>query len=194
MSAHRCVQPQQQRKRILKGDTIMKPTRLVLTLLVLVSFFGVAVPHAAIASADPKFKFCITEVVSPVSATTAFGETTAVTFEVTNTSKWAVSFIAFGTGGLTRMAPTPGEQYQGQLDQYTVEWTNLSGNPGFESIKFTTSANKESYKNGATEAFTVILGGLRSDYTFSLQAHAGAVFETQAVSFGQEPGCGSAGS
>jgi hypothetical protein len=124
----------------------------------------------------PYFTVGITSIVSRTSPDQT--EQTEITFKVTNRSGTAVSFIAFGTGGLTRLAPGEGSIHTGTLGTYRVGYTNLVGNPGFESIKFDALPGNEGFKNGASEYFTITVKGYRSDYVLNVQAHAGRIWET----------------
>ncbi len=128
-----------------------------------------------IEASQEHFTVGITRVVSRLSP--AQTDQADITFQVTNRSGTAVSFIAFGTEGLTRMAPGTGSIHSGTAGTYRVSYTDQSGNPGFESVKFE-SLPGEGFRHGASEYFTLTVEGYRPDYKFTVQAHAGKIRET----------------
>jgi len=110
-------------------------------------------------------------------STTSNGVGTTYSFKVWDNCKYAVSYIAFGTTGKTVLAPPNGSTYKGLLGNYQVVYTNVNGNPGFDSVKF--SAGNQQFANGAYEIFNITLAGPPDNrYTFALQGHAGTVWET----------------
>ena len=81
-------------------------------------------------------------------------------------------------GRATTACPCPpGAQRWFVHSDYRVIWTNLGGNPSFESIKFE-SFGGSSFRNRAKEYFTITVEDYRSDYIWNLQGHAGSTWET----------------
>ncbi len=81
----------------------------------------------------------------------------------------AVSYIAIGTDGLTRVGPTPGSYRSGTGRPYHVEWTGQTGLPGFASIKFNSIG--EGYYG--TDSFTVAVKGYAPGQQLKVAVKAG---------------------
>jgi hypothetical protein len=93
---------------------------------------------------------------------------TTVSFKLTNTCRYATSFVAIGTNTLTRLAPPNGSNYSGSLGSYSVEWTNANGLPGFTSIKWTPNFN--SFDNGAMDVFRIVVTNFNPSTTIQVSA------------------------
>src|SRR6266481_5512178 len=103
------------------------------------------------------------------------GQTT-ITFRVTNKCMNAVGYVAIGTDGFTRVAPANGSVYTGNLGDYNVSWTRASGNPGFESIKFT--ATLKNFISFASDVFSIVVSNFNPATMIMVQAKAGNDQET----------------
>ncbi|MFN8633250.1 MAG: hypothetical protein U0893_05285 [Chloroflexota bacterium] len=148
--------------------------------LALVAFLGATVLEGPpMASAASCFSFQQVDVTTVGDGPSA---QTTIAFRVANTCKWAVSYVAFSTQGLGRVAPANGAVYTSPSGaQYRVEYTGNRGNPGFESIKLTPIG--EGYANGS-DVFSITVTGFQDDYAFKVQGHAGPVTETVRASSG----------
>ena len=102
------------------------------------------------------------------------GQTT-ISFRVANKCKNSVGYVALGTSGFTRIAPANGAAYKGTLESYSVSWTNVTGNPGFVSIKFENA--RDNYKNGAMDVFTIAVANFNSNTSIPVQGKAGSINE-----------------
>jgi len=103
--------------------------------------------------------------------------THTISFEVWNFCQQAVSFIAIGTQGLTRIAPTDGSTYTSPRGtKYNVYWMSDGGNPGFESIKF--QGSTAFFQNGESDIFTITVDGWYPGYVWTLLGHRGGLYET----------------
>ena len=105
----------------------------------------------------------------------ATGQTT-IAFRVTNKCKSQATYVAFGTGGFTRVAPADGSLYNGDLGVYNVAWTRTGGTPGFESVKFTPTA--KNFANSASEVFNVVVSNFNPATVVMVRAKAGNAQET----------------
>ena len=104
---------------------------------------------------------------------------TTITFEATNNCLSGVSYVAIGTDGWTRVAPTAGSTYTGDLCSYPVTYTGTSGSPGFTSIKFGLPSNCSSaYSSGATDVFSIQVSGFDPSTPIKVQGHAGSTTNT----------------
>src|SRR5438093_1191995 len=104
------------------------------------------------------------------------GQTT-IAFRVTNKCKNAVGYVAIGTGGFTRVAPTDGSSYNGDLRPYDVLWTRAGGGtPGFESFKLTPTL--KNFANSASEVFNVVVSNFNPATVIMLRGKAGSAQET----------------
>jgi streptogramin lyase len=103
------------------------------------------------------------------------GQTT-VTFRVTNKCRNAVGYVAIGTDGFSRLAPSNGSVYTGDLGAYNVSWTRASGNPGFESIKFT--ATSKNFNNFASDVFSIVVSNFNPTTMIMVQGKADSAQET----------------
>src|SRR5436190_18276537 len=104
------------------------------------------------------------------------GQTT-IAFRVTNKCKNPVGYVAIGTGGFTRVAPTDGSSYNGDLGPYDVLWTRAGGGtPGFESFKFTPTL--KNFANSASEVFNVVVSNFNPATVIMVRGKAGSAQET----------------
>ncbi|MEZ4710239.1 MAG: hypothetical protein R3A44_23755 [Caldilineaceae bacterium] len=97
--------------------------------------------------------------------------TTVLTYRVTNPNKKDISYVAFGTGDWARVEPNDSVTTTLELGIYQVEWTKDKGNPGFTSIKYETHFG--GYSQGATDTFTMTVGGFDPSQPIALEAKAG---------------------
>jgi hypothetical protein len=148
----------------------MKRPPLLFVLLILASSLLLTVPSAAQLIPEG----CIDE-------TTIDGVNTTIAYVLTNPNQWAVSYVAIGTGDLPRISPPDGSVYTSSSGEtYRVEWTEDSGNPAFESIKFTPVSNRETYRNGASDVFDITVEGVSSGIS-QVQIHYGPETDTFTV-------------
>ncbi len=110
-----------------------------------------------------------------------------LTWQVTNTGKHAISYMAFGTGSWTRAAPEPGRLYTGELGDYQVEWTRDRGQPGFASVKYETQF--AGFSQGSTETFTLVVGDFDPTIPIQVQAKAGRTVGSVTFTLAEEPAC-----
>lgn len=110
-----------------------------------------------------------------------------LTWQVTNTGKHAISYMAFGTGSWTRAAPEPGRLYTGELGDYQVEWTRDRGQPGFASVKYETQF--AGFSQGSTETFTLVVGDFDPTIPIQVQAKAGRTVSSVTFTLAEEPAC-----
>jgi sugar lactone lactonase YvrE len=103
------------------------------------------------------------------------GQTT-IAFRVTNKCRNPASYVAFGTGGFTRVAPADGSSYNGDLGLYDVAWTRAGGTPGFESVKFTPTL--KNFANSASEMFNVVVSNFNPATMIMVRSKAGNAQET----------------
>jgi hypothetical protein len=108
--------------------------------------------------------------------------TTTVNFEVENHCQNAVSYVAFGTNGWTRTAPSNGSSYTGSLGNYNVVYTNDRGNPGFTSVKFET--NSGDYFKNNTEQFSIVVKDFDATQSIQVKGHAGQYNEVFTLDMG----------
>jgi hypothetical protein len=64
-----------------------------------------------------------------------------------------VGYIAIGTDAFTRIAPSNGSVYNGNMGGYNVSWTRATGSPGFLGIKF--EPTLKNLTNGASDIFSI---------------------------------------
>ncbi|MCB0046946.1 MAG: hypothetical protein KDD92_16100 [Caldilineaceae bacterium] len=107
--------------------------------------------------------------------------TTALTWRVTNANKQDISYVAFGTGGWTPVAPADDGVIPGGLGDYHVEWTNEHGNPGFASIKYETEF--DGFSQGAEDIFVMTVSSFDPSEPIQVQMKAGKNKTTFTVIF-----------
>ncbi|MCB0046949.1 MAG: hypothetical protein KDD92_16115 [Caldilineaceae bacterium] len=112
--------------------------------------------------------------------------TTTLTWRVTNVNKKDISYVAFGTGGWTPVAPADDVVIPGALGDYRVEWTNEHGNPGFASIKY--AAEFDGFSQGAEDIFAMTVSSFDPSEPIQVQMKAGQNRTTFSVMF-DGPGC-----
>jgi hypothetical protein len=101
---------------------------------------------------------------------------TTFAFRVTNKCKGSVGWVAVGTDGFTRIAPGDGSAYAGSLGSYHVSWTRTTGNPGFVGMSFEPAF--QTYKNGASDVFSVVVSGFNPATTIQVAGKAGSTNDT----------------
>jgi len=92
------------------------------------------------------------------------GQTT-ISFRVTNKCRNAVSYVALGTDNVTALAPANGSAYPGSLGMYDVAWTSAS-------IQFL--PRFKSFKNGASEVFSILVTNFDPNVTIQVAGRAGS--------------------
>ena len=97
--------------------------------------------------------------------------TTSLSFRVTTVNQKEISYLAFGTGVWTPVAPSNTSMVTGGLGAYHVEWTNHKGNPGFPSIKFETQFT--GFSQGKLETFTVTVASFDPNQPMTIEVKAG---------------------
>jgi hypothetical protein len=102
--------------------------------------------------------------------------TNTFTFKVWNMCDTGMSYIAFGTAGLTLISPTSSYRSPVTGINYQVYWMSTSGNPGFTSIKF--QGGGAAIQNGGSDEFTFTVGGWYPGYVWTIQGHRGGQYET----------------
>ncbi|MCB9137193.1 MAG: cellulase family glycosylhydrolase [Caldilineaceae bacterium] len=107
--------------------------------------------------------------------------TTTLTWRVTNVNKKDISYVAFGTGGWTPVAPADDGVIPGVLGDYHVEWTNEHGNPGFASIKYETEF--DGFSQGAEDIFVMEVSDFDPSESIQVQMKAGKNKTTFTVIF-----------
>lgn len=110
-----------------------------------------------------------------------------LTWQVTNTGKHDISYVAFGAGSWTRVAPQSGSIHTGELGDYQVEWTNDRGQPGFASVKYETQF--AGFSQGSTETFTLVVGDFDPTIPIQVQAKAGRTVGAVTFTLAEEPTC-----
>ena len=97
--------------------------------------------------------------------------TTTITYRVTNTNKKDISYVAFGLGNWSAVAPVDGSTYSGGRGDYNVEWTNSNGNPGFPSIKYETLF--DGFSKGAQDTIALTVSNFDPNTAIQVQMKAG---------------------
>jgi hypothetical protein len=102
------------------------------------------------------------------------GQTT-VSYAVTNKCKNTAHYVAIGTHPFTRLLPTDGAVYAGNLGTYDVTWTKENGSPGFVGIKFDPAS--KNLNNGASDVFRVVVSNFDPNTTIQVEAFNGPARE-----------------
>ena len=94
---------------------------------------------------------------------------------MTNKCKNTAHYVAIGTYPFTRLLPTDGSVYAGNLGTYDVTWTKENGSPGFVGIKFDPAS--KNLNNGASDVFRVVVSNFDPNTTIQVEAFNGPARE-----------------